>query len=259
MNIRTVFGVLSMLFWACTLNAQDTLYQYAWWEPFEWQFRFQVGVPSYEYRQAGQSTAVGFGSSMLVPVGRYPLRAGLDVSWMRYSRTAINYNEIVQFIEYRYREQTSNNSFMSLGMLRYEAPVPWFFTPYAEGLFGLHALYTRTSLTDRDTDETLFSQSESREWLLSYGGSVGAKIWLFKDDRASIDLRASWLHGNAADFYVRDPDRPDILQEPIEAFKLVNSRTNLFLFQIGFVGYIWKGSVSATEFDTYQDSYDDDL
>lgn len=228
--------------------SQRPTYQYAWWEPFEWQMRMQVGVPSYEYRAAGQTTAFGIGTSMLVPLASYPLRAGLDVSWMRYNRTAINYNEIVQFVEYRYREQTSNNSLFSLGLLRYEGPVAWKVTPYAEGLFGLHTLYTRTSVTDRDTDETVFSRAENTEWLLSYGGSAGAKIWFMKDKQAALDIRVSWLHGNTADFYVRDPDRPAFLNASVEAYQIASSRTNVFLFQFGIAGYLWKGSYSGADF-----------
>ncbi len=78
------------------------------------------------------------------------------------------------------------------------------FRPYADGLFGFTNIYTTSEVKGEDgCDEgcVLGSESQSSDFVLSYGGGAGVTIRFSAHERApSLDLGVRYLAGGRADY-----------------------------------------------------------
>lgn len=104
--------------------------------------------------------------------------------------------------------------------------------PYVDGLIGLKYLFTRTSVTDVDGDETIASDTDLGDTTFSYGVGGGLQIPLTKgrESRIILDTNVRYLRGGRADYLRRGSI---IVDNGTVFYDILSSRTDVLTVQVG--------------------------
>jgi opacity protein-like surface antigen len=238
---------LSSLIFVCTLwslavQAQETPVTERATPGFSFNGNFQVGIPLDAFRENLDRTGFGGGLTFLINLAQSPIAVGLDLGIMGYDRETAAYRVNVGGFTKDYELTTSNSIFLTHAVLRVQPRQNSLVLPYLDGMVGFKNLFTSTSLTDLDFNETVDSDTDESDWAFSYGVALGVQIHFNRTRKLSLDLRCAYLPGNNASYLVRAPDPlgGTDYDDPIEAFEQKNSPTTLLIPQVGLTYKFWK-------------------
>jgi hypothetical protein len=204
------------------LSAQETEYA-----PYHIFFSptFQIGIPQEALKDNIDRLGYGGGATILFQIKRLPVFAGADVSFMTFDRESEIYTDNTEWT-------TRTNLFIGNGVLRFQPFVDFPIFPYFDALFGLKNFYTRTTIEYLDTEDSE-SSSDGSDWALGYGMALGAQLAVFRNPAITIDLRCSYLSGNNATYFARNPDATGPFDDPLDAFQRRTTPTPMLVLQIG--------------------------
>lgn len=192
----------------------------------------QAGIPTQVFQRQGQETGYGGGGVFLVQLGRRPVFGGLDVAMQRFDSEDITFEEIIGGVVEEFRQATKNNAFLAHAVVRVQ---PWdngLFRPYLDGLCGTKNLFTRTTVENLNTEDSE-SNTDRKDWSLSYGFALGLQLGVFRNEAVTIDVRCSYLTGNATTFLVRRPGVTRPFFAPIDAFEEKRAPASMLIPQLG--------------------------
>ena len=171
-------------------------------------------------------------------LGRSTFSLGAEVSWNQYGSESrsLALGPLVPEVPGAAVEVHTYNAMVGLhGRLRAQLPSTRF-QPYADGLFGFTNIYTTSEVKGEDgCDEgcRLGSESQSSDFVLSYGAGAGVMIKLASRERAPrLDVGVRYLAGGRADYLTEGSVRAEGGQV-IRDFS--RSRTDRFGFYVGAV------------------------
>ncbi len=229
---QSIFAGISFLFLASLASAQKTAYHYP---DFMGNLNVQVGIPLEDFRNNLDRLGFGGGGYFLFNIANSPVFGGIELSLMGYDSESANYSVRVGGFVRDYELTTSSSIFLGHALIRIQPPVKGGIVPYVDGMIGFKNLFTSSTLTDEDLNETLESGTDESDWAFSYGGAVGLQINLSKRKTTWLDLRCAYLPGANASYLVRkkDPIGGFEYEDPLDAFEEKTSPTTLLLPQIG--------------------------
>lgn len=222
-NLHLIIG---LLFFAFPSVAQEEIVEeeYAPYHIFFSPY-FQVGFPQDVLRTNIDRVGYGGGAVVVFQIKRLPVFAGVDLTFLNFDRESETYTDNTEWT-------SRTNLFMGHGVLRFQPFVDFPIYPYFDALFGVKHFYTRTTVEFLDTDES-DSSGNGSDTALSYGFAAGAQFALFRNSAITMDLRCSYLPGNNATYFARNPDANGPYNEPIEAFQQRTTPTPVLLLQLG--------------------------
>ena len=186
---------------------------------------FQMGFPQEVLRDNIDRVGYGGGAVIVFQIKRLPVFAGVDLTFLNFDRESERYTDNTEWT-------SRTNLFMGHGVVRFQPFVDFPIYPYFDALFGMKNFYARTTVEFLDTEET-DSSGNGSDWSLSYGLAMGAQFAIFRNSGVTMDLRCSYLPGNNATYFARNPDATGPFNEPIEAFERRTSPSPIVLLQIG--------------------------
>ena len=186
---------------------------------------FQVGLPQEVLRTNVDKIGYGGGGVLVFQINRLPVFAGVDLTFLNFDRESERYNDNTEWT-------SRTNLFMGHGVLRFQPVVDFPIYPYFDALFGVKHFYARTTIEFLDTDES-DSSGNGSDTALSYGFAAGAQFAIFGNPAVTMDVRCSYLPGNNATYFARDPAANGPFDDPIEAFQRRTSPTPVLLLQLG--------------------------
>lgn len=203
---------------------------------FQLNGHLQGGFPLEAFADEQDKNGLGFGGYMLFQAKRgRPVFIGLDASMLYLDREKLSFTIIEDGQATDFRLVTRSNIFMLHGLLRFKPFTNGWIQPYADGLFGLKKLYTRTRLIDesQDPEEVVEADTDLSDTAFSYGLGVGVQVYLSDLPTVLGCLRVSYLPGENATYYARSQEVPDPIEDPLDVFDKVSSPTTLLMIQLG--------------------------
>jgi len=209
---------------------------------------FQMGFPQGRFGKNLDALGWGFGGNIMWKFKRNPqIHGGIEFGIHNLESASI----INSFgFGDDYELKTKNSIALAHFQLRYYPEFNFFVRPYVEALIGAKSLLTRTTETDLNSNETINSEFNNSDFAMSFGGAIGFEIPIQKE-YLFLEARLAYTKGNAANYYARRMDNPSFLN-PIDAFELKNSATDLLIPQIGFKFLI---GFASNEDEEYEEEY----
>ena len=190
-----------------------------------------IGIPANEFADNVDNIGFGLGVTGGVGFGTLPIMIGLDLGYMVYGIERRSEPFSTTIPDVRVDVETTNNIFQAHLVLRVQ-PQTGAVQPYIEGLFGFKYLFTRTSIKNIPTDETVVSSTNFDDFASSFGPGAGVDIRLWEAERTTIllHLGCRYLLGSVADYL----ERGSIERLNGEViFDVISSRTDFILPQLG--------------------------
>jgi hypothetical protein len=195
--------------------------------------RFDVGVPRGDFADNAEDPGFGLAGHYAYAVNPV-FSFGIGGNFLIYgseSRT-----EALPLVEDF--EVTTDNNIAGLFLLAQCNLVPGPVTPYVEGRFGGHYLWTDSKLEDTDwidADEVATTVNFD-DFALLYGLGGGLRIGLGKGDLGEptvhLDLKAMMMRGGEAE-YLTEGDIDIVYDRPV--FRPSLTRTDLLHFELGLI------------------------
>lgn len=184
-------------------------------------------------------SSIGVGGSLLfLSSKRIPIYFGVEMAGSNYDREAGYYFLDVNGVPVGADVETRTNIFYGHFLTRYAPWVNFPIAPYAEMAFGVKNLYTKTILSNLDDGPGSADgrNIDKGDWAFSYGGSIGFNIYVlqYRGIGFKFDVRCTYLRGGRAAYYVRNPDIPFSVNEPLDVFEIQTSTTDLLIPMVGF-------------------------
>lgn len=202
------------------LAEQDNAPYHIFFSPY-----FQMGLPQEVLRTNIDRIGYGGGGVLVFQIKRLPVFAGADMTFLNFDRESERYNDNTEWT-------SRTNLFMGHGVIRFQPFVDFPIYPYFDALFGVKHFYARTTVEFLDTDES-DSSGNGSDSALSYGFAAGAQFAIFGNPGITMDFRCSYLPGNNATYFARDPTANGPFDDPIEAFQRRTSPSPMLLLQLG--------------------------
>ncbi len=225
-------ALIAML-WCPPASAQG---ETGWPWYFQLNGHLQGGFPMEAFADEQPKDGLGFGGQMLFQIrSGKPVFAGMEASMLYLDREKLSFTAIEDGQPVDYRLVSKSNIFMLHGLLRFKPFTGGWMQPYADGLFGLKKLYTRTRLIDesQSEEEVVEAGTDLSDSAFSYGLGAGLQVHLSGFPTVLGDLRVAYLPGENATYYARRKEAPDLIEDPIDVFEKVSSPTTLLVIQIG--------------------------
>lgn len=222
-------GLLLLLifaFWSVPVDAQN----------FEVGGDFIIGFPQNEFRDNIDDEGYGASGHFGYFLGDTPIMVGADFGFLNYG-TLKHFEPFSPDIpEVVVEVRTTNNILMAHGFLRLQpqnGPV----RPYIEGLLGFKYLFTRSSIIDDFSNESIASSTNFDDFAGSWGVGTGLDIRLWESSRrggfaeVSLTLSARYLWGSEADYLRKGSIRHD--PDGGITFFVFRSNTDMLVPSIG--------------------------
>ena len=139
-------------------------------------------------------------------LGPSPFSLGAEFSWTQYgsdTRSLSIASLVPEVPDAAVEVHTYNAMFALHGRLRAQWPHGRL-RPYVDGLYGFTNIYTTSQVKGEDNcDEgcIIESESQSRDFVMSYGGGAGITINFTSNDRAPrLDFAVRYVRGGRADY-----------------------------------------------------------
>jgi hypothetical protein len=164
-----------------------------------------------------------------------PIFWGLHYQWAPYASASSTITEQLDnaLIDFDYKTYANMQGIYSI--VRFYAPFSyWKIEPYLEGALGGKWMFSGTTKTIVDGDESSDFSIEKSNLTLSYGASLGTSIVLSKD--FYLDLRASYLTGLQSKYLIKNGE--SIINTSADAFETKRGLTNVLIYNIGITGVI---------------------
>lgn len=209
-------------------------------------FNFQVVVPQNEFSESINTNGLGLNVNGLYRFANSPFGLGLDFNFINFGKDTRDEPLSTTIPDLRVRVENEYN-LLQLMMLAKVQSRDGILRPYLEGLAGFNYFFTETSITDRrsSASDPIASDTNFDDWAFAWGGGTGLMIRVFDfRDRETreetyenigagyINLGVRYLNGSEAE-YLREGSI--VLTNGDVQFDTLQSRTDMLLFQIGFV------------------------
>jgi hypothetical protein len=199
---------------------------------FQTTFSFSMGFPQGEFADNIDSTGFGMNAGFNYRIGHSPILIGGSFGFLQYGSTSRSAPLSPDIPEVIVDVNTSNNILAAHFLVRYEfGKYESRIRPYAEGLVGLHYLWTQSSVDTSDDDiiTTNFDDTTG-----SFGAGGGVLIGLYNPGvsafRIDLDLGARWLSGGDASYLT---EGSIIHDNGTVRYVVTESSTNLFITNFG--------------------------
>jgi hypothetical protein len=192
---------------------------------------FMIIVPRGEFSQNVTNNGYGGGGQFVIRIGRSPFLMGGDIGGVTYGSVSRREPFSPTIPNIGLRVATSNNIFLSHFVVRAQ-PRAGLIRPYVDGLIGLKFLFTRTSVSDPDDDETIASNIDLSDTAFSYGVGGGFQIPLTKgrESRILLDLNVRYLRGGRAEYLRKGSIQ---VENGVAVYDVFSSRTDVLGVQVG--------------------------
>jgi hypothetical protein len=170
----------------------------------------QAFFPEGPLRRHYQKVRPGIYGSVMRQLGNNkPLYAGVGIDYHSFGTRQAVIEELLDFKEVDFRYSTTSNNLGVYGSLRYYLPF-WFLPAdmYAEGIFGIRALFTNTSKTLASDEEFSDLYTERSDAAPFYGFGVGWNLPVGKSVYIHLHGQYQWIRSAAYDI----PDRGAIAE-----------------------------------------------
>jgi hypothetical protein len=139
-------------------------------------------------------------------LGRSIFSLGAEISWTQYgseTRSLSIASLVPEVPDASVEVHTYNAMFALHGRVRAQLPRGRF-RPYVDGLLGFTNIYTTSQVNGEDGCEegcVLGSESQSSDFVMSYGGGAGVTINFTSSERAPrLDVAVRYVRGDTADY-----------------------------------------------------------
>ncbi len=209
-------------------------------QEFQGGLHFLLGVPQKEFRTNIDRNGYGLSGQIGFAPHAAPFMVGLEVGYMNYGSEERQEPFSTTIPDVTVDVNTNNNIVLAHALLRLQ-PNTGFFRPYAEGLVGLHYLFTTTEIRNRgNVGEEVASSTNFDDVAFSYGGGGGMMFRVHQagqDDGSGIkevliDLRVRYVIGGEAEYLREGSIRRE---NGRVSYDIQRSETTLMTFQIGAV------------------------
>lgn len=201
---------------------------------FQTTFDFSMGFPQGEFGDNVDNVGLGLNAGFNYRIGHSPVLIGASFGFLQYGSTSRPAPISPEIPELIVDVNTSNNILAAHFLVRYEfGKYESRIRPYAEGLVGLHYLWTQTSIDDSNDEisSTNFDDSTG-----SFGAGGGVLIGLYRAEvgffRFDLELGARWLKGGDASYLT---EGSIIRENGNVTYVVTESSTNLFITNFGIV------------------------
>ncbi len=192
---------------------------------------FTIIAPRGQFSENVTNNGYGASGQILIRLAGSPFLAGGDFGIVTYGSESHREPISATIPNLQVRVGTSNNIFFSHFILRAQ-PRSGLVRPYFDGLIGLKHLFTRTSISDLSSGETIASDTDLSDTALSYGFGGGLQIPLSKgrEARFLLDMNVRYLRGARAAYLRKGSIREE---NGLVIFDVLSSRTDVLAIQIG--------------------------
>lgn len=199
---------------------------------------FLLAVPQEEFRTNVDRSGYGLSGQFGFAPFASPFMVGLEAGYMNYGSEDRREPFSTTIPDVTVDVNTTNNIVLGHILLRLQ-PNTGFFRPYAEGVVGLHYLFTRTEIRNSgNVGEEIASSTNFDDAAFSYGGGAGM---MFRVHHAGsdneegvkevlIDVRVRYIIGGEAEYLREGSIRRD---NGRVSYDVQRSETTLMTFQIG--------------------------
>jgi len=201
---------------------------------FQTTFSFSMGFPQGEFADNVDSAGFGLNAGFNYRIGHSPVLIGASFGFLQYGSTSRSAPLSPDIPEVIVDVNTSNNILAAHFLVRYEfGKYESRFRPYAEGLVGLHYLWTQSRVDNSDNDiiSTNFDDTTG-----SFGAGGGLLIGLYNPAvgafRFDLELGARWLAGGDASYLT---EGSIIRENGTVSYVVTESSTNLLVTNFGVV------------------------
>jgi opacity protein-like surface antigen len=199
---------------------------------FDFGIDFSTVIPRGEFKQNISNNGYGVGGQFLVRLGRSPVSVGADLGYVNYGseRQRLPISRTLPDVTVDVR--TNNEILLTHFLVRAQARTGRV-QPYADGLVGFKYLVTRTTISDRFSDEVIASTKNLSDATFSYGFGGGVQIHLADVGRRGevfLDSKVRYLRGSNADYLRKGSIRREGGQV---LFDVLSSRTDVMTVQVG--------------------------
>ncbi len=195
-----------------------------------------MGIPVGEFADNVDNLGFGIGLNGGIGLSPAPVMIGVDIGYLIYGYERRSEPFSTTIPDVTVDVETTNSIAFGHLFLRVQ-PQSGAFQPYAEALFGFKYLFTRTSVENRQTDESIAASVNFDDFASSYGFGGGLDIRVFQgmNDNSRpfsimINIGARYLLGGSAEYLERGSTGRE---EGELSFDITRSRTDLILPQLG--------------------------
>jgi opacity protein-like surface antigen len=160
-----------------------------------------------------------------------PLFWGLRYNWSPYESADATISEILDFTQVDFDYHTYCNMQGIYGMARFYPKLSiWRVEPYINVIFGGKWLYSATTKTLIDSDESSDFYSESSDFSISYGAGIGLNISV--SDNLYINISGEYIPGLQTQYLARKDDG-EVDLSTVDLFAFKTSNTNIYTYSLG--------------------------
>ncbi len=221
---------------------------------------FDLGFPQDKFRDNVDNTGIGGGLFLTIGLPDMPLAVGASIDFLRYG-SETREAPWSQTIPDVFLDVKTTHDLLA-GHLSFRVqPAIGFFEPYMEALIGFHYLWTKTSVSDQDSDsEEIASTTHISSLAFSYGVGAGVMFRVYDVPRdygaegaerdplediesvgtekeGEIDLRSvgifldlRYLRGGEADYLTEGAIH---VEDGKVRYDIRHSRTDIIIMRIG--------------------------
>ncbi len=162
-----------------------------------------------------------------------PLFWGIQYLWSPYASASATILEQIDLVFRDFDYRTYANMQGIHGFVRFYTPFSfWKVEPYVEGFLGGKWMFSGTTKTLSDDEESSSFFTEKSNLTLGIGSALGASIVL--SDEIYLNLRASYMGGLQSAYLA--PNYEDIVSSSVDAFSTKRGPTNMIIYSIGITG-----------------------
>lgn len=195
-----------------------------------------MGIPVGEFADNVNNLGFGIGLNGGIGLSPAPVMLGVDIGYLIYGFERRSEPFSTTIPDVTVDVETTNSIAFGHLFLRVQ-PQTGALQPYAEALFGFKYLFTRTSVENRQSSESIAASVNFDDFASSYGFGGGLDIRIFQgvNDNSRpysimINLGARYLLGSSAEYLQRGSTGRENGEL---TFDITRSRTDLVLPQLG--------------------------
>ncbi len=195
-----------------------------------------AGIPVGEFADNVDNLGFGIGVNGGLGLAPAPIMFGIDIGYLIYGFERRSEPFSTTIPDVTVDVETTNSIAFGHLFLRIQ-PQTGAFQPYAEALFGFKYLFTRSSVENRQSNETIAASVNFDDFASSYGVGGGLDIRVYEglNDNSRqfsvlINLGVRYLLGSSAEYLERGST---IRDNGGLTFDVTKSRTDLVIPQLG--------------------------
>ncbi len=205
---------------------------------FRGGINFTYGVPKGQFGSLVDSKGFGLSGDIGYLVPGSPLTVGLALGYLQYGSEERRTSFSTTVPDVTVNVSTTNSIALAHLLLRLQ-PDAGTVRPYADGLVGLHYLFTTTTVKNRGGfDEEIASSNNLGDVAFSYGGGGGLMVQVYdapEQDGSGIkqvlvDVGARYLVGGEAEYLKEGSIKRE---NGTARYSALRSKTDLMTFHLG--------------------------